>query len=272
MKASTAMPTTEQQAGEVHSSGPRVRAVPAVSRAIAILRLLGSSPSPLTLKEIAKALELVPSTCLHILRALVEERLVSVDAVSKRYTLGVGMLPLARAALEKSGFATVVQPELERLSKRYGLTAIGVEMVGLEHMIVLALSRAPALMRLDVDVGSRFPALISATGRCVAAFSNHAWGDIERNFRKLRWEKAPELDTWRAEVEEVKKKGYSIDRGNYINGVTIIAVPVLDRSQRMFQSIVVIGLAEQINNSTAINIAQDMRTAAETVTSQMYAL
>src|SRR5262249_50702680 len=50
-----------------------VRSVPAVTRAVAILRLLGASEEPLGVNAIARALELVPSTCLHILRVLAGE-------------------------------------------------------------------------------------------------------------------------------------------------------------------------------------------------------
>src|SRR5690606_10540803 len=67
-------------------SGPRIREVPAVSRAIAILRLLGRGQGPMTLKAIAEELGMVTSTCLHILRVLVSEGLVKVDASSKRYS------------------------------------------------------------------------------------------------------------------------------------------------------------------------------------------
>lgn len=266
----SASPSKTSAEGEARSRSPRVRAVPAVTRAIAILRLLGNSDSPLGLKAIAQALDLVPSTCLHILRALIEEKLVKVNAHSKRYSLDLGMLPLARAVLQTSSFATLVQPELDRLSKQYGLTAIGVEMLGLEHMMVVALSSSPARLGLHVVVGSRFPALISASGRCVAAFGNHPWSDIAQRFRSLRWDNAPKLDLWRKEVASAKAKGYSIDRSNYINGVAIIAVPVLDANQHMSQGIVLLGLAEQINNSAAISIAQDMRTSAQTVAKQMF--
>jgi len=258
-----------------HSSAakaPKVRAVPAVSRAIAILRLLGRSSGPLPLKAIAESLDLVPSTCLHILRALMEEKLVKVNAYSKRYSLDIGMLPLARAVLEKSSFAALVQVELERISKKYGLTAIGVEALGLEHIIVVALSRAPTLVGLHVDIGSRFPALISASGRCVAAFGDHTWDEIERRFRSLRWENAPEFEVWKKEVEQVKREGYSMDRGNYINGVAIISVPILDNNKHMSQSIVVVGLTDQINKSTALAIANDMRVAADTIAQQLYSI
>ena len=61
---------------------PRVRAVPAVTRAIAILRLLSRSRDPQSLKAIAEALDLVPCTALQIARALVAEDLLRVDPLT----------------------------------------------------------------------------------------------------------------------------------------------------------------------------------------------
>src|ERR1700751_736469 len=68
-----------------NAKSPRVRAVPAVTRAIAILRLLSRSHTPQSLKAIAESLDLVPSTALHIARALVAEDLLQVDPQTKRY-------------------------------------------------------------------------------------------------------------------------------------------------------------------------------------------
>src|SRR5262245_60791432 len=85
----------------------RVRPVPAVSRAIGILRFLGRNPEPLGVKAIAEQLGMVTSTCLHILRVLVAEELVKVDA-AKRYRLGSGMLSLARSVIEGNRFPAVV--------------------------------------------------------------------------------------------------------------------------------------------------------------------
>src|SRR5882757_8802562 len=90
-----------------------LRAVPAVTRAIAILRLLGRTRAPMGVKAISQALGLVPSTSLHILRALVAEQLVKVEPLTKQYSLGAGMLPLARAVLENSDFTSLVRPRLD---------------------------------------------------------------------------------------------------------------------------------------------------------------
>ncbi len=250
-----------------HRSGERkvrVRPVPAVSRAIAILRLLGKSPEPIGVKAIAQSLGLVPSTCLHILRVLVEEELIRVDA-TKRYSLGVGVLALARTAIERNTFAAVVQPALGRLSAQWDVTAIGVEVVALDYLVVVALSRAQMPFSLHLDVGSRFPALISATGRLVAAYSDRPWNEIEQGFRRLRWQNAPSVKTWRAEVEAVRRKGFSVDRGNYINGVTIVAVPLLDASNRLRHVIVAAGMMSQLDSARCTALAKQMQAEAGTL-------
>lgn len=244
----------------------RVRPVPAVSRAVAILRLLGRAPEPVGVKAIAQSLGIVTSTCLHILRVLVDEELVQVDA-TKRYRLAGGMLALARSVIENSGFATAVQPVLDRLSRSSGVTAIGVEIAGLDHMVVLALSHSHVPFRLHVDVGSRFPALISATGRLVAAFTSRPWAEVEARFRSLRWQHAPALPAWKRDVELVRKRGYSIDRGNYINGVTVLSVPVFNARHELTHALVVLGVAEQLDAKRCAAIADDMRAEAERLSS-----
>ena len=241
----------------------RVRPVPGVTRAIAILRLLGRSPNAMGVKAIADELELVPSTCLHILRALIVEDLVRVDADTKRYSLGTGMLALARSAIESSSFPSLVQPALDALAREWNVTMIGVETNDMEPMVVLALSRSNTPFRLHVDVGSRFPALVSATGRLVAAFSGETMSQIEKRFKTLRWDKPIDFGAWTREVEQVRKRGYAIDRGYYMSGVTVVAVPMLDASGRVAHTLVATGLTEKLAGSAGTELALAMKAQAD---------
>jgi DNA-binding IclR family transcriptional regulator len=245
-----------------------LRAVPAVSRAIAILRLLGRAKTPMGVKAISQALGLVPSTSLHILRVLVAEELVRVDA-AKQYSLGMGTLALARTALQGSDFVALVQPRIDELSRRYTVTAIGLELPNLDHMIVVALSQTQAPVRMHVDIGSRFPALISATGRCVAAFTGQPASEIDKRFRALRWHDAPSLETWRKEVDTARRQGFSIDRGNYIAGVTIVSAPVLDSTGTISQALAAVGISSQLDRTTALALGHEMRDAARAVTAEL---
>lgn len=234
------------------------RRVPAVTRAIGILRRLGSTSEPVGVNQLARDLDLIPSTCLHILRVLVEESLVEFDPVSKRYSIGVGILPIARSAIQRNGFAALAQPRLEELSRTFEVTALATQLVELHHMVVVALSHARMPFRLSSDLGSRFPALISATGRCVAAFSGLDKPILRRRFEQLKWDNPPEFKTWLQQIEQTRKDGYGVDRGNYISGVTIVAVPILSADGSVAQSLVSVGIAEKVETVGVPGIAQEM--------------
>ena len=246
---------------------PRIRPVPAVSRSIAILRLLGKARGPLGVNAIAQALSLVPSTCLHILRALVAEKLVAFDRQTKHYRLGIGMLALARSALDSNAFPALIQAGLDQLSTSYNVTAIAVDVTDADQMVVVALSRSTIPFRLHVDVGSVFPSLLSATGRLVAAFSQQSRAELKAQFAKLRWDGSINFDTWYLEVQQAMQNEYSIDRGTYIAGVTIVAVPVRQQNKMPTHTLVCASLTNQLTEADLTDLIMRMRLQADLATS-----
>jgi len=251
---------------------PRIRPVPAVARAIAILRLLGRANQPMNVKSISDELKLVPSTCLHIMRALAAERMVSFDPASKRYKLGAGILALARGVIENDAFAQAVQPVLDDISRKWKVTAIGVEVIDLHHIIVTALASSQLPFRLHVDVGSRFPALISASGRLVGAFGGHSEAALRARFDTLRWQKPLRFEDWLAEVERARLEGHSADHGNYIGGISLVAVPVLDAYQRITHTIVAASILDQLSPADGEALLQELKTHAARLSRQLFSL
>ena len=224
------------------------RQVPAVTRAVAILRFLARSAEPVGVNPIARGLGLIPSTCLHILRVLQDEGLVEFDSNTKRYSMGIGILPLARSALQKNSFAVLIQPRLSQLSERFGVTGIATQIAEPNQMVVVALSQSSVPFRLQVDLGSRFPILISATGRCFAAFNGLDEATLRDSFAKLTWDQPPSFEEWLEQVAQTRRQGYAVDQGSYISGVTVIAVPAFDQSGKMFRSLVAIGISERLQD------------------------
>lgn len=270
--ASTHSMNTKPTSQQTARAEPRIRPVPAVSRAIAILRLLGRKRQPMNVKSISDELGLVPSTCLHIMRALAAERLVSFDPASKRYKLGAGILALARGVVESDSFARTVQPILDEVAAKWHVTAIGVEVLGLDHIIVTALADSKLPFRLHVDVGSRFPALISASGRLVAAFGGHTEEELETKFKTLRWQAPLSFSDWLKDVEQARINGHSADYGNYIGGIGLVAVPVLDAYQRITHTIVAAGILDQLNPEDTETLIQELKSRSEWVSRQLYSL
>ena len=244
---------------------------PAVSRAIAILKLLANRGEPLGVNAIARELEVAPSSCLHILRALSEDGLVQADPKTKQYSLGLGLLTLAHDMLGRNHFAALVQPELEAIAAQYGATGTAVELDTRERMVVVAVAQAPTFLQIQVGVGSRFPAYISATGRCVAAHSGLSQAQLRQRFSALKWQAAPSFETWLREVDAARESGFAVDKGNYICGFTIVAALVggADQTQR---AISIVAVSEQINDTRRATLERDTRDAAGRLTARLRGL
>jgi DNA-binding IclR family transcriptional regulator len=241
---------------------------PAISRAAAVLRLLGKSDVPLGLQPIARELGLVPSTCLYVLRALVAEELVSFDPDTKRYALEAGVLTLARQWLQRNQFADLAQPALDRLAQSFGVTMLGVQIFGIDRIIAVAVSQS-AGFQLSVQVGSRFPALISATGRCIAAFGDHPEAQLEARFKTLRWDDPPSLAEWKEQIAQTREQGFGIDEGHYISGVTVVAAPVWKGRGRPSHALVAIGLGSALKRNGLPELEGALLSAARTLSIQL---
>jgi DNA-binding IclR family transcriptional regulator len=239
----------------------RVRPVPAVSRSIAILRLLGDAGKPLGMKAIADALELVPSTALHILRVLVAEGLVRMDPDSKRYELGAGMLSLSRSVLAATSFAQLSQPGLDRIAAR-GVTAMLVEITPRHDIVVLGVSRPNQPFGLHTEVGSQFAAWVSATGRLIAAHGGETGAALKARFKAIAWDKAPTFEAWKKDVEQARKTGWAVDRDHFMAGITVVAVPLLRPSGRLTHTLAAAGLSSQLTTPVVGELVKELREEA----------
>ena len=65
----------------------------------------------------------------------------------------------------------------------------------------------------------------------------------------LNWAHAPDYGIWAAEVEQAKKNKFSIDSSNYIDGVTLVAVPVFNLKGRMTHSLTAAAVSSQMSSS-----------------------
>ena len=242
---------------------------PAVSRAVAVLRLLAKTDAPLGVHAIARAVGLVPSTALHVLRALVREELVSFDEQTKRYAMDAGVLTIAGRWLSRNPFPQLAQPILDAWASQHGVTAIGVQAQSLDHFVVVAIAHSQNRMQLHTDVGSRFPALISATGRCIAAFGQFSDAEIEARFSTLRWDKPPSFAAWRREVADAARNGFAIDVGNYMAGITVVSAPVFGEPDRMTHALVAVGTTDHIEISGKTALIRDICEGARQISDRL---
>jgi DNA-binding IclR family transcriptional regulator len=239
------------------------QSAPAVRRSIRLLNLLRGTRDPMTLSELSHRLGIVPSTCLHILRALTDEGLVTFDPAGKRYRLGLGLLSYTASVLRQNPFAHNVQPVLDGFARQHKATTFAIERRSVQDLMVVAVSDTPKPFSLQVVVGTTFPALASASGRCVAALTELGDAERRRLFQQLKWQRPPTFEDWLDEVNSARENGYGLDRGNFVRGATIVSVPVAGGMGPAGRFLAAVGITEQFDPGGAERLANVLKAEAK---------
>lgn len=228
-----------------------------------VIRYLVESKTPVGVSKVARDLDISPSTCFNLLKTLVHVSLAEFDPVEKTYTAGFGVLALAKGFLDKEDFVKFVRPRMQKLASAHRVTCTLWRRLGDNRAILVERADIAAAVRVHMYVGQRLPLFTGAFGRCFAAHSGLPREDIRREFDLLRWQNQPEFSSWWKEVQETKRRGYSVDQDVFVRGITTIAAPiVLDGSDAEF-AISVIGFSGQFNNDSLGALAEELKAETE---------
>lgn len=214
------------------SDDARGATVGAVVNAVAILRHLAAQTAPLGVNAVARGAKVSPSSCFNILRTLVAQDLIEFDPVAKTYVSGAGLTSLLPQTASTQTAFTRCAPLLETLAERYGGTTALWRLAPSERLVLLGFAESSSTTRIHMTVGQRLPMLLGAGGRCVAAALGLSPQDIASRFEALRWERPPSLDLYRRQVAETAARGWALDDGNFLHGVTTLAVAIRDSMGR----------------------------------------
>lgn len=238
---------------------PPEKLVGALSSGLAVLRYLAATPSSVGVTRVARDLELNSSTCFNILKTLVHEGLVTFDERTKTYSISIGLVELAKGALEQSSFVRMLRPHLDALAMEHSVTATLWQRSSGERVVLVDLADNPAAMRVHMSIGQRLPMYIAALGRCMAAYSNLSEDELRARISALRWENAPSFEEYYAEVQMVRDRGYAVDNGNYVKGVTTVSAPVVDGNNRAIMAISAVGFSAQLNKASIRALGEHLR-------------
>ncbi len=245
---------------------PPEKLVGALSSGLNVLRYLSAAEGPVSVTRVARDLGLNSSTCFNILRTLVHERLVSFDNESKTYAIALGLVEMAKGALEQGSYVRMIHHELENIASKHNVTVTLWQRVPGDRVVLVGRAESPAAIRVNMSIGQRLPMFIAALGRCMAAHSGLSVSELEKRFDNLRWDDPPTFALYLKEVEQARKNHYAIDPGRYVKGATTVSAAILNTDQRPIMAISAIGFSAQFSKEQINALAIDVRDRAHAVT------
>ena len=221
-----------------------------VTRVIRILEALCASSAPMSLADLARALDAPKSSLAALLRGLAEEDLVLVsDGV---WRLGPGAFGLGSALLEgrrRLQTSDLVRDGMRRLAERSGETVLfAVPDEGGSMMTYVDVIESRNAVRFAVSIGDRRPLYCAASGKAVLAyFPPEAQRAYLRRTRFTSFtpqtsgrDAMPEL------LREIARAAVAFDNGGKVTGASGIASPIFDERGEAIASISVAGPSERI--------------------------
>jgi len=203
------------------------RGSPVVTRMLTVIETIAGAAQPLALPEICALVHLPKATTHRLCQQLESIGYIVREPGGRRYAVGPRLL--------RTGFDLMRSAVT---AERHGILAALVEQIGetcnfttLAGHEVLYLDRVEARwpLRLHFDMGSRVPIHCTASGKIFMA----AMKPSERRrildavgLTPYTPHTITARDRFDAELDQIARQGYSLDREEFLLGMAAIAVPV----------------------------------------------
>ncbi|WP_237723842.1 MULTISPECIES: IclR family transcriptional regulator [unclassified Rhodococcus (in: high G+C Gram-positive bacteria)] len=198
-----------------------------ITRALSVLRVLRDAEGDVGVTEMAHALDLHSSTTHRIVRALVVAGYVVQNKETERYRLGLEAFLLGRAAGQTLGFDAAM-PLLDGLAEETGESVNLVVRDG-DHALVILRVESKQPLRFSQPTGTRIPLYCTSTGKALLAFAGDLNAEVARlgELERLTPATITSPRDLLRDLEEIRSRGFSINRGERVPGVCGVAAPVL---------------------------------------------
>ncbi|QJF51696.1 IclR family transcriptional regulator [Roseobacter ponti] len=220
-----------------------------VGKALDVLDQVAAFGRPVRFGTLLAQSSYPKATLYRFLQTLTSQGMLEYDAEHQTYSPGVRLVRLAHAAWTQSSLAPIARPALDRLSAEVGHT---VHLAQLDNAQVLYVDKRNATQPVEMfsDAGKVGPAYCTGVGKAMLAFLPEE--ELERVIRQQSFHRFTDhtLTTpaaLKAELHEIRRRGYAFDREEHEPGIICIAHPVLTGQGRVLGALSVTGTTETIS-------------------------
>ena len=203
--------------------------VQSLERGLAVIRAFGADAPSLTLSEVARATGLTRAATRRFLLTLGDLGYVRTDG--RRFELTARVLELGYAFLSSISLPEVAEPHLERLVADVHESS-SVSVLDGDDIVYVARVPTSRIMRVSINVGTRFPAYATSMGRVMMA--GLPPGELDDflarvELRRLSSRTITSESALRAELDRVREQGWALVDQELEDGLRSVAAPIRDR-------------------------------------------
>jgi len=205
--------------------------VPNLQRGMAILEFLATHQTSATIAELSEQLGYPSASVFRITQELENLGYLTRDLASKRYSLTSKFLLLGQPQGENRSLIEAATPAMRALNRKTGETTQLLCLVE-THSVVIEQFISTHPFKYSAQLGARCPAYSCAPGKAMIAFLPEDEREelISRmKFKQFTSTTITDRTTFRAELNQIVKCGYAVDRAEGLEGIHCVAAVIRDR-------------------------------------------
>ena len=220
-------------------------------RGLKILEFIARGGSGLSIRQLAGEVKLPRSIVHRLISTLEDAGYLQKNSPMPGYRLGTKLWWLGCAAIQELEIKEVARPHLEDLAaKTKELVNIAI-LDGKEVLYIDKIDSSQSV-RAHIPIGGRAPAYCVATGKAILAhLEDEEVIKIISSAKKVTDKTVTGIDHFRDHLAEIRRRGYSINLGEYHDDVGGIAAPIRDGEGNV---VAAVGITFPLNRGTSKNI------------------
>lgn len=229
-----------------------------IVKAAAILRIAAATPEGHTLTEIASRTCLSTTVCFRMLATLELERLVQKDASTGRYRVGLGLVKLARHALDQPAIESLTRDMMLSAAQTWNDVALLFVQDDRNGLCVARREGSAPVLSVGTHIGSTSPLHCGGGPFAILAFSPDHFVDdyLSRDLEKISPRTVIDKRKVRARIQEARMRGYTVGDEDLYEYVIGIGVPIFGSSGALLGSISVGGVKARFSTRRTKNIGE----------------
>ena len=238
--------------------------VQAVTRALDLLRILGSAGEGMRLSDLAAQAGLAVSTTHRLLTTMENSGFVQSDQAQGEWHVGREAFAVGAAFVNRRNFVAPALTYLRRLRDSSRETAnLGVLDSG--QLVTVSQVESREIMRAISPPGGRVPATCSAMGKAIMA----TWPDDQitafcdlHGFSPLTSRSHTSLDGLLKDIGNIRRLGYAVDDEEHVRGLRCVAAAIWSADGEAVGAISLSGIATRIGPEKIETAARQVVSAA----------
>jgi DNA-binding IclR family transcriptional regulator len=265
--------------------------IQSVEVGFSLLQVLGTSPGPLMLRDLAAAAGMSAAKAHRYLVSFQRLQLVTQDPGTTRYDLGPAALKLGLASLSRLDSVKLARQRMAPLMEQIGQT-LALAVWGNQGPTIVHWEESPQAITVNLRLGDVMPLLSSATGLCFSAFMAQPAGGRKRGgasnshqthdrlppllrdelsrMQKLGRKDVPKtMAEVAATLAEVRRRGMARVVDTLLPGVAGFCAPVFDADGHLALGMVSMGSVATFDTAWDGAVARPLSDAARQLSSDL---